>query len=55
VKTVADLAKQRPAELHHLLEQLIEEKKVKYAGRIPSLEMVKDWIKQAEALEKVLS
>lgn len=55
VKTVADLAKQRPAQLHHALEELIEEKKVKLVGRVPSLDLVKDWIKQAKAIEKVLS
>ena len=54
VTTVADLAKQRPARLHHELEDLIEEKKIKLVGRAPSRELVKDWIKQAKALEKVL-
>ncbi len=54
IKTVSDLAKERPAHLHHLLEDLIEEKKIKLVGRGPSIEMVRDWIKQAKALEKVL-
>ncbi|RXZ44273.1 DUF4332 domain-containing protein [Crenobacter cavernae] len=54
VKTVPDLAKQRSEHLHHQLEDLIEEKKIKLVGRAPSLELVKDWIKQAKALEKIL-
>ncbi|NVM21723.1 MAG: DUF4332 domain-containing protein [Desulfobacterales bacterium] len=54
VKTVSDLAKERPDHLHHVLEELIEKKKIKLVGRVASLEMVKDWIKQAKAMEKVL-
>jgi predicted flap endonuclease-1-like 5' DNA nuclease len=54
VKTVSDLAKQRPAALHHELEDLIEEKKIKLVGRVASIEMVTDWIKQAKALERAL-
>ena len=54
VKTISDLAKQRPAGLHHALEDLIEENHIQRVGRVPSIEMVKDWIKQAKALEKAL-
>lgn len=54
VKTVPDLAKQRPEHLHDQLADLIEEKKIKLVGRAPSLELVTDWIKQAKALEKIL-
>lgn len=54
VKTVPDLAKQRPEQLHSELEDLIEQKKIKLVGRAPSFELVKDWIKQAKALEKML-
>jgi predicted flap endonuclease-1-like 5' DNA nuclease len=54
VKTVSDLAKQRPVRLHHELEDLIEEKKIKLVGRAPSSNMVSDWINQAKALEAAL-
>ena len=54
VKTVSDLAKQRPVRLHHELEDLIEEKKIKLVGRAPSSKMVSDWINQAKALEAAL-
>ncbi|WP_181880971.1 DUF4332 domain-containing protein [Crenobacter cavernae] len=54
VKTVSDLAKQRPEKLHHELEDLIDQKKIRLVGNPTSLEMVKDWIKQAKALEKLL-
>jgi predicted flap endonuclease-1-like 5' DNA nuclease len=54
VKTVSDLAKQRPVALYHELEDLIEEKTIKLVGRVPSIKMMNDWIKQAKALEKTL-
>ena len=54
IKTVGDLAKQRPEKLHHELEMLIEERKIKPVGGAPSMELVTDWINQAKGLEKVL-
>ncbi|UVJ42060.1 DUF4332 domain-containing protein [Pseudomonas sp. LS1212] len=54
VKAIPDLAKQRPEKLHSELEELIEQKKIKLVGRAPTFELVKDWIKQAKALEKIL-
>lgn len=52
VDTVKELATRNPDHLHATLVEVNAEKKL--AGRVPSLDMVKDWVAQAQALPKML-
>jgi predicted flap endonuclease-1-like 5' DNA nuclease len=52
VDTVKELARRVPENLHARLVAVNAEKKL--AGRIPTLDMVKDWVAQAKELPKLL-
>jgi len=52
VDTVKELARRVPENLHARLVEVNAEKKL--AGRIPTLDMVKDWVAQAKELPKML-
>jgi predicted flap endonuclease-1-like 5' DNA nuclease len=52
VDTVKELATRNPGNLHAKLLEVNAEKKL--AGRVPSLDMVKDWVAQAQALPRVV-
>jgi predicted flap endonuclease-1-like 5' DNA nuclease len=52
VDTVKELATRNPDNLHATLAEINAEKKL--AGRVPSLDMVKDWVAQAQALPRLL-
>ena len=50
--TVKELATRNPDHLHAKLVEINAEKKL--AGRTPSLDMVKDWVDQAQELPTLL-
>ncbi len=52
VDTVKELATRNPDNLHASLTEINAEKKL--AGRTPHLDMVKDWVTQAQELPKLL-
>ena len=52
VDTVAELARRNPENLHTKIMEVNEEKKL--VRRPPRASMVKDWIKQAKCLPKVV-
>ena len=52
VDTVRELATRRPDNLHAKLLEVNAQKKL--AGRVPTLDMVKDWVAQAKQLPRLL-
>ena len=52
VDTVVELSKRNPESLYEKLKQVNEEKKL--VRRLPTLEMVKNWVEQAKKLPRMV-
>ncbi|MDQ1301064.1 MAG: hypothetical protein QG637_985 [Chloroflexota bacterium] len=52
IDTIKELSKRVPENLHAKLVEINADKK--FAGRQPTLDMVKDWVAQAKDLPKIL-